>query len=175
MLSENDRLKLLETYILFSSVKVKLVRNIPDLELGLISVRSRKAGEVITVPLWLGEFLIDKGLAVITDDMIKKISRNVWREYAQPRGESLAQVDKDFYSVAKLYLYFLRKSGGMGLRPLAKEEDIIKVLNKRVAIIMKLATLDFDTHVVDRLTFEEKVLLNYLRSVYREWKNIMGI
>lgn len=170
-----SRLRLLEKYILLANVKVRLIRSLPNMELGMLKIRGRESGEVITVPLWLAEFLIDKGIAVITDETIKKISRNVWREYAQPRGESLAQIDKDFYPVAKMYLHFLRKGGGKGLRPLAKEEDIIRVMNKRLSILMKLATIEVDMRIEGRLTYEEKILLNHLRDVYKEWKIIMGI
>lgn len=170
-----NSLKLLEKYILLTNVKVKLVRRLPHMELGMIELRGRESGEEIIVPLWLAEVLIDKGIAVITDETIKKISRNVWREYAQPKGESLAQIDKDFYPIAKMYLFFLRRGGGKGLRPLAKEEDVIRVMNKRLSILMKLATIDTDRRIEDRLTYEEKILLNHLRDVYKEWKVIMGI
>lgn len=174
-LGEINKLRLLDTYLLLTNVKVKLVRDLPSIKTSTLDLRAKSRGEVITVPLWLAEVLIDKGIAVITDEIVKKISRNVWREYAQPKLMSLAQVDKDFYPIAKIYLHFLRRGGGKGLRPLAKEEDVIKVMNKRLSIIMNLATIDVDTRVEDRLTYEEKVLLNHFRSVYREWKNIMGI
>ena len=160
-LSGINKLKLLDTYLLLTNVKVKLVRDLPNIKTSMLDLKAKSRGEVITVPLWFAEFLIDKGIAVITDDIVKKISRNVWREYAQPKLMSLAQVDKDFYPNAKIYLHFLRRSGGKGLRPLAKEEDVIKVMNKRLSIIMNLATIDIDTRIEDRLTYEEKILLNH--------------
>lgn len=173
--SDEDRLRLLGILLSLTNVRVKLVRPVPEINTGMYRFKARSGGEVVSVPIWLAEILIDRGLAVITDETVRKISRNVWREYAQPRGESLAQIDKDFYPVARLYLHFLRKSGGKGLRPLAKEEDITKVLNKRLSIIMKLATLDVDTRVDERLTEEERLLLRLLRNVYRSWRSVVGI
>ena len=171
----DSELALLNALRKFDEVEMKIVDNIPRLKGATIDIPRRKRGDVVKAPIWLVEYLIDTRKLTVSNTLTKLISQNLWRELAQPVSRtSIAKIDPRFYNIVYVYMYILRKTGMPEGKPLANKDDIMAAINKRRGIISKLSELDLEI-LRDRLTYEERVLLNRLRDINKDWDKVLGV
>lgn len=171
----DSELALLNALRKFDEVEMKTIDNIPQLKGATIDIPRRGKGDVVKAPIWLVKYLIDIRKLTISDSLIKLLSQNLWRELAQPISRtSIAKIDPRFYNIVYVYMYILGKTAMPGGKPLANKDDIMAAINKRREVISKLSELDLEI-LRDRLTFEEKVLLNRLRDINKDWGKVLGV
>jgi len=168
-----DEIKLLSKIILLREVKVRLTSNIDRIETATTRIIGKKIGDEIKVPLWTALMLIDKGMATIPEEVLKKIMRNLWREEVQSKN-SLGMIDKDIYPYIYLYIHFLKKSGEDGIRYGLDIDYIRRMINKRVDMIRRVGYIDTDI-LEERLTLEEIILLKKMKEVYDNWIKCVGL
>ena len=175
MRMSEPELALLSAIKKFDEIDMKTIDNIPLIKGATVNISRKGRGEVIKAPIWLVEYLIDIGKVTISDNLVKRLSQNLWRELAQPISKaSIAKIDPYFYSIVYIYMYSLGKTGMLGGTALANKDDIKAAINKRKEVINKLSGIDLEI-LRDRLTFEEKVFLNRLRVINKDWNRVLGV
>lgn len=171
----DPELALLNAIKKFEYIEMKVIDDIPSIKSATIDIPKKSRGDDFKAPIWLVENLIDKGKVNIPDTLMKRLSQNLWRELAQPVSRTgIAKIDPHFYNVIYVYMYILERSNLVAGKPLANKDDIKAVINKRREIISKLSEIDLEI-LRDRLTFEERILLNRLRVVNKNWDMILGV
>lgn len=171
----DPELALLNALRKFDEVEMKTIDNIPPMRGATINIPRRGRGDTIKAPIWLVEYLIDIGKITISDTLIKLLSQNLWRELAQPVSKTgIAKIDPRFYDIIHVYTYILGKTTMLGGKMLANKDDIRAAINKRREVINKLSGIDLEI-LRDRLTHEERVLLNRLRDINKDWDKVLGV
>jgi len=175
---EIEILKILREW---NKVEVILLKDIDRVETATSRLEYAKAGDKIKVPLWMAKKLIDKGIATIdVEKMISWIHRVHWREKVQKTTEfGISKLPREFYTNAELLLYTLKNkpeifheiSDDLKKSLLDKLKEIV---NKRIAIIPLLSDIE-DTELIDRLTDEEKVLLNLYKAIISSWRKFIEV
>ncbi len=159
----------------FEKINMKTIDNLPPIRCASAIVARKGRGEDVRLPVWLAEYLIERGKVNISEAAVKILTQNLWRELAQPASRSsIAKIDPRFYTIVHIYGLILKKGGVIGTRPMANRDDIRAAINKRKDVISKLSNIDLGI-MEDRLTFEEKILLNKLRTINKEWDKIIGV
>jgi hypothetical protein len=171
----HPEIALLESIKKFDKIDMKTIDNLPPIRCASIKIPRKGRGEDVKLPIWLAEYLIDRGKVNISEKALKILSQNLWRELAQPStGSTLAKIDTRFYTIAHTYMYILKRGGIIGTRPMANRDNIRAVINKRREVISKLSHIDLGV-MEDRLTLEEKILLSKLRVVNKDWEKAIGV
>jgi hypothetical protein len=166
---------LLNSILKFEEITMKTIDNIVPIRSATVEVDRKVRGEDIRLPIWLAEYLIDKGKISISEKLLKTLTQNIWRELAQPTSKlSIAKIDSSFYNIIYIYNYLLKKGAIIGGRPVASRDDIRTVINKRREVISKLSSTDLGI-LEDRLTFQEKILLKKIRGAIKEWDRAIGL
>ncbi|MEM0056877.1 MAG: hypothetical protein QXH96_00115 [Candidatus Geothermarchaeota archaeon] len=154
----------------FERCKLKAIRKIPAVKCATISLNEVDENKDIEAPLWLLKYLLEKGMVTLSDDMLRQIKGNVWRQLAQP-DTVLAKVDPNLYILIHLYLRFIKKNPDlMSIFP--TEDHIKSMVNKRYGLVTKCTDI-ITENIESRLTFEEKILLKRLKSVFEAWNKYL--
>lgn len=175
---EIEILKILREW---SKVEVILLKDIERMEMATIQLEYAKAGDKIKVPLWVAKKLIDEGVATIDmEKMINWIHRVHWREKVQGTTKfGISKLPREFYSNAELLIYILNRKPEV-LHNTSEDfkksilSKLKEVINKRIAIIPLLSDIE-DTELVERLTEEEKVLLNLYKAIISNWRKFVEV
>lgn len=154
----------------FERCKLKATCRIPAIKCATVSLGEVGENKEIEAPLWLIKHLLEKGMVTLSDDALRQIKGNVWRQLAQPDAV-LAKVDPNLYILIHLYLRFIKKNPSSAT-PFPTEDHIKSVVNRRYGLIAKCAGIATED-IESRLTFEERILLKRLRALLEVWNKYL--
>ncbi|PCN50670.1 hypothetical protein B6U99_03375 [Candidatus Geothermarchaeota archaeon ex4572_27] len=165
----------------WTRLDARLLKDVEGYRLATVSLRGARAGGAAKLPLWLVRALLDRGLAAVdVEGLLGWVHKVHWRESVQKAAEySISKAPPEFYAKLRLVLYILRDRPELS-RQVPEEarkavlEKLREVVNRRRAIIPILSEVE-DSELVDRLTFEERLLLNIYRRVVGGWRGFTGI
>ena len=165
----------------WEEIDLILKRDLTGYEVASLNISAAKAGEKLTVPLWVAKVLIERNIAFTdTEDVIDWINRVYWREVVQKRGTyNISKLPEDFYARINLILFILdmlrREEKYDVIEILRKSlEKLREIVNKRRNAIPLLSEIE-NTELTERLTFEEKVLLRIFKRIIFTWRNYVGV
>ncbi len=164
---------LLELAYMFRNVKVRVLRsiNIPS----TISRSPIVRGSEVTIPLWLALILEKSGYVEIPERIVapSEISKNRFLQM-QNRGQPV-KLDDYFYSKARFSVEELEaqaKQQGdiVTMNTVEKmKSDVFDLFKARLDIMFKAIRLGGASSIDRSLTVEEKVLVQNIDAVVRDW------
>ena len=168
-------LKLLDILLHFTCIELKVIEEIPKIKTSTLDIPPKKPGDKINAPIWLLKYLLKTGKVMITDEITKYISKYIWIELAKSgRDAGVTELDEKFYPIINLYLYALKNGYVKNITPLAREDAIRMIINKRRDLITKLSGGNLEK-LESKFTLEERVLLNIQSMLNEMWNKIVGV
>ncbi|MFQ5711857.1 MAG: hypothetical protein ACE5GD_08795 [Candidatus Geothermarchaeales archaeon] len=165
----------------FTPVEIVLMEDILDLDLVTFSFPPSRKGDKVRVPLWLARHLESKGVAAIDSKLESEwLGRIHWREKVKPPAGtmSLSTLPDDFYAKASNILHALTYYGKDPYvrQTMGQVENLFRdVLKRRVRVISEMSLLDVeDPSFLEKLTFEERILLGLLKKILDGWRREVG-
>jgi len=159
-----------------SLVEVVLLEDLVGVKLASFQLPPSKKGEKVKVPLWLARLLQERGLAGIDiENELVWLGRVHWREKVQPPQDalSLSNLPKDFYPrvlniIHALYTFY---NDPVVRQRLGQAENFFRdIVGRRLHVITEMARLETTAlSILERLTLEERCLLDQLREMVSEW------
>lgn len=173
---EIDILNILKKWELIEGT---LLQPIKEFKLATLRVQEGRSGDKIRLPLWMLEDMIEGGLATVNiEKLVSWIHRIHWREKVQKSSEySLSKAPPELYVNIELLKYILERARDTGLSKEHKRvimDKIIEVVNRRRAVISMLSDVD-TAGLEDRLTIEERVLLNLYKKIVHSWRRLVEV
>lgn len=166
-------LKLLED---LSQVEVVLLEDTVGVKLASFHLPPGKRGDKVRVPLWLARLLHERGVAGIDiENELVWLGRVHWREKVQPPQEalSLSSLPKDFYPRVLNILHALHTfyDDPVVRQRLGQAENFFRdIVGRRLHVITEMARVETTAlSIQERLTLEERCLLDQLREMVFEW------
>lgn len=163
-----------------SQVEIRLTQDLLKLKLATFELPPTRKGEKVRVPLWVARLLESEGLAAIDEEELVWLGKVHWREKVQsPRDTlSISILPKEFYPRVRNILHSLSAApqDGYTRQRYRQAANLNRdVVRRRTHVIAELALLDtVDLSLMDKLTHEEKALLNRLRRTIRGWLKSHG-
>lgn len=177
-----ERLKLLRYSYAANAVKVMVLRDAGSVRIGEDSLTLAKGTEV-ELPRWAAVRLSELGIAKFKEEplTIEDVARVHYNEMNVRSPMQLGKLPEGFYQRARDYISQLER----GLKETAdpalfrekmRAEVMLKeIIEKRISMIMQLVmSSNAAVHVIERLTPEERVLYNELRTAVEEWKALVA-
>ncbi len=165
----------------WNEVEVILRKDLKEYETLTIKLPYAKAGEIISVPLWVAKVLINERVASIDIEKLNEwINRVYWREKVQIKGSyNISRLPPEFYTKVSLISFLIEKlqeeENYPALEILRRGMDRLReVINKRKNAIPVLSEIE-ETSITERLTYEEKVLLRIFKEIINSWKSYTGV
>ena len=164
------------------TVRVRVVREIPKVEVGGGTVGPYKGGVEVEMPYWIAEVLEDANyVRFLGDDTltISDVSKIHWRE-TLPSSRQIPKLRDDFYFQLRRILSILEKERRSDVSKVREYERAISfftdILNCRLRKIATLAASQLQyTDLIQNMTVEEKALFNQLYSTVDIWRRkILG-
>jgi hypothetical protein len=159
-----------------SQVEVVLLQDVMGFKLASLQLPPSKRGDKVKVPLWLARLLHERGVAGIdVDNELVWLGRIHWREKVQPPQEalSLSSLPRDFYPRVLNILHALHAfyDDPVVRQRLGQAENFFRdIVSRRLHVITEMARLETtDLSIQERLTLEERCLLDQLRERVSDW------
>ncbi|MCP8310001.1 MAG: DNA replication complex GINS family protein [Candidatus Methylarchaceae archaeon HK01M] len=173
-------LKDCEAGFLLVPVKAVMKQGLPPIEIGSVSQPETNEGDIIEVPRWVAEVMVQMDFAEIQEEsfdveLFKALSRECMQDSSQP-----STLKSDFYHRIRRQIT-LKKSmmeidsslKGEYEKFLAKAYDLIALRTSKLSNLACLPSLSPDLE--KKLTSEEKKLFESIHSLVEDWKkSILG-
>jgi hypothetical protein len=167
-------LKIRENLLALSSTKVLLKRSIPAVDLPSFKIDEQPEGAALDVPRWVGEVLVDLGLALAPNEGFEtELFKSLSRERMQGPLQ-LSTLKKDFYINLKVFLKGLSKKASSDPKFVAQFEknaaaarDLMRYRVQKLLYIASASTLTSD--LIEKITPEEQKLLESVKGLTKGW------
>ncbi|MEM3437029.1 MAG: hypothetical protein QXP55_00640 [Nitrososphaerales archaeon] len=168
-------LKDYEIGFLLIPVKVIIKQNLPRIEVGSVSLPEVHEGDVIEVPRWVAEIMVQMGFADIQEESIDlELFKALSREKMQDPSQ-ISTLKSDFYPRIRLQIKSMKSM--MERNESLKEAyekfsssayDLIALRMNKLLYLAGSSSLSPDLE--KKITQEEKVLFETIRSIIEDWK-----
>lgn len=168
-------LKDYEIGFLLIPVKVIIKQNLPSIEIGSINLPETHERDVIEVPRWVAEIMVQMGFAELQEEsfdleLFKALSRERMQDPSQ-----ISTLKADFYVKMKRQMNLIK---AMMKRDESLKEayekfssstyDLIALRTSKLLYLAGSSTLSPDLEM--KMTPEEKNLFELIRSIIDDWK-----
>jgi DNA replication factor GINS len=168
-------LKDFEIGFLLTPVKVIVKQYLPFIEVGSINLHEVHEGDVIEVPRWVAETMMQMGFADIQEesidlDLFKALSRERMQDPSQ-----ISTLKGDFYPRMKRQIKMMKSMMGRDEslkgayeKFLSSAYDLIGLRMNKLLYLSGSSSLSPDLE--KKITQEEKVFFEIIRSIIEDWK-----
>ncbi|MEM1994777.1 MAG: hypothetical protein QXW32_04805 [Nitrososphaerales archaeon] len=155
-------------------LKIILKQNIPSINLPSFKIDEQAEGTSLEVPRWVGEILINLGLAYTPNEGFEvELFKSLSRERMQGPLQ-LSTLKKDFYVNLKVFLEDLSKKARSDPKFVAQLEkdaaaarDLMRYRVQKLLYIASASALPVD--LVEKTTPEEQKLVEAVKSLIKGW------
>jgi GINS complex protein helical bundle domain len=159
-----------------SKVKVVVIRDLHELEIGDRKIGPFKNGEVIEISEWISEILADQGIVKSREqDMLDlgALSKTHWKETI-PTSRQLPPLNANFYCELRRLIRRLKKYSKSDTSKLKDYEKAISlskdIINCRIRKIASLAASQAaGGDMIQGMAKEEKMLYTSMSSMIADW------
>ncbi|MCP8317932.1 MAG: DNA replication complex GINS family protein [archaeon] len=170
-----DFLKDYEIGFLLIPVKVIMKQDLPAIEIGSVNLPEAHEGDVIEVPRWAAEVMVQMGFAEIQEEsfdleLFKALSRERMQDSSQ-----ISTLKSDFYLEMKRKMKFMKsmtekdESSKEAYEKFSSSSyDLIALRTSKILYLAGSSVLSPDLE--RKITPEEKNLFELIRSIIEDWK-----
>lgn len=161
------------------NVKILLKQEIPNISTTSINIEKNNEGDIIEVPRWVAEVLIELGYAEIQGGNFEiELLQNLSRERIQGSNH-LSTLKNEFLVNLKRYLESINRKIKKADSKVDYEESYLRahdLVTLRIAKILPLTVGEYTPELIKQLTPEEIKLFNMVREIVQQWKHtVLGI
>lgn len=157
-----------------SPMKIVLKRSIPAINLPSFKIDEQTEGASLEVPRWVGEVLVDLGLASAPNEGFEaELFRSLSRERMQGPLQ-LSTLKKDFYINLKTFLEDLSRRASSDPKFVTQFEknaaaarDLMRYRVQKLLYIASASTLASD--LMEKTTPEEQKLVESVKGLVKSW------
>jgi len=169
-----DFLKDYEIGFLLTPVKVIIKQGLPAIEIGSVNLPEAHEGDVIEVPKWVAEIMVQMDFAEIQEEsfdleLFKALSRERMQDPSQ-----ISTLKSDFYPEMKRKMKSMKSM-------MERDESLKEAYEKfsssaydlialRTSKLLYLASSPLSPDLERKITPEEKKLFELIRSTIEDWK-----
>ena len=169
-----DFLKDYEIGFLLTPVKVIIKQGLPAIEIGSVNLPEAHEGDVIEVPKWVAEIMVQMDFAEIQEEsfdleLFKALSRERMQDPSQ-----ISTLKSDFYPEMKRKMKSMKSM-------MERDESLKEAYEKfsssaydlialRTSKLLYLASSPLSPDLERKITPEEKNLFELIRSIIEDWK-----
>ena len=168
---------IIQSYAYMNDVRVRVMRKIDDLDLGLIKLSNCREGIVINVPEVLAQKLVKENIVELFDEDFVKVNdldKQIWLE--RRSQFELRQLPKDFYSKVRLSItQYLAKGNDKEAKQLIQyfRELLHWRLRKILYVVGINVSIADSREVLEKLTIEEELLVKIISNLVKDWINVV--
>jgi DNA replication factor GINS len=162
---------------LLSATRLKVKQNIPQLDIGSVHLNAMSQGDMIELPRWIGEVLVDLDLCESQEESFSsEVFKAVNREkIAGP--DQIAKLSPDFYLKIRRHLSFWNDF--VSKKPTAMQEldktktliyDLIALRLRK--ILMIASSLSPPDDIREKLTPEEYQIFDTTYNLLQSWRTL---
>lgn len=168
-------LKDYEIGFLLIPVKVIIKQNLPSIEIGSINLPETREGDVIEIPRWVAEIMVQMGFAEPREESFElELFKALSRERMQDPSQ-ISTLKADFYPRMKRQMNLMRamikkdESLKEAYEKLSSSSyDLIALRTNKLLYLVGSSVLSPDLE--RKITPEEKDLFELIRSMIEYWK-----
>lgn len=172
MLDPKEAYELAKIEYNLEEVRVKLLRDIPKLEFGDITIPPSSSNSEIKVPRFVAKVLEKEGYGEILEQKIQlsDLRRALFSE----------SIERDLQPLDPLtYQKIADAIQEYAVKDKREIEDFraifMRLINSRLSKIIKLLVVfEIPSEIIDRMTVEERVLFKTLNSMIKMWRDEAG-
>lgn len=173
-----DSIKDREFAYLLSGTRLKILQNTGKQDVGSIHLENMNQGDVVEVPRWIAEILIEIGVAESQEESFaSEVFKAVNRE-KMAGDNQIATLRPDFYLKIRRHLASSSSTGKLGaMRPtdLAELERTRTLIYDLVALrLRKILSVSFalspPTDIKEKLTPEEYQIFDTVYELLQSWR-----
>ncbi|MCP8322336.1 MAG: DNA replication complex GINS family protein [archaeon] len=169
-----DFLKDYEIGFLLVPVKVIIKQDLPAIEIGSVNLPEAHEGDVIEVPRWVAEIMVQMNFAELQEEsfnleLFKALSRERMQDPSQ-----ISTLKADFYPEMKRRMKLTKSM-------MERDESLKEVYEKfsssaydlialRTSKLLYLASSPLSPDLEKKITPEEKNLFELIRSIIENWR-----
>ncbi len=151
------------------NVRGILLRDIDEVDLGLIRLGPAKAGSPVTLPAGLFRILMKRGLVDLLEGEKIGPDEVLKRYWIENKSAELRELPKDFYIRVRLTLDSMGNSENGNGRALLNQVKTLAQLRLRkilTSLVMNVNLVD-SREFLDRLTYEEEFLVKLITPLIK--------
>jgi hypothetical protein len=169
-----------ESLLALSPMKIILKRSLPAINLPSFKIEEQTEGTSLEVPRWVGEVLVDLGLALAPNEGFEaELFKSLSRERMQGPLQ-LSTLKKDFYINLKIFLKDLSEKARSDPKFITHYEksaaaarDLMRYRVQKLLYIASAAALTSD--LIEKITPEEQKLVESVKGLVKNWlSSIIG-
>jgi DNA replication factor GINS len=158
------------------NVKILFKQELPNISTASLKIEESKEGDLIEVPRWVAEVLMELGFAEIQEESFEvELLQTLSRERIQSSNH-LSAMTNEFHVKLKRYLDFIDRKNKLGKSKVDYEESYLHahdLITLRIAKILPLTVGEYTPELIKKLTPEEIKLFNMVRDIVQQWKSVV--